>query len=354
MIPAFASPPAPTRRIEPATEPRRDVAHNRMLVVDPRRDTASLDVVSALPSYLRPGDLLVVNDAATVPASVRAVAPSGRHHELRLTAIEPRPWAVLFGPGDWRTPTEHRAAPDRLRPGDRLRVEDGAEIEVLEVSPRSERLIRVRLADDRDALLERLYRLGRPVQYSYLQRSLRTADVQTPLATRPVAVEAPSASFALSWSLLSALRRRGVAIAPLTHAAGLSATSDPTLDAALPLPEAYEIPPATVHAIEGARRVIAAGTTVVRALEGSIAMHGRVVAGPGVTDLVIAPGFSPRIVDGLLSGVHDDDSSHHRIVGAFVPRPLTERALELAAAAGLANHEFGDSMLLLPAALRRR
>ena len=331
--------------------PRSDRARARLLVVDPHARRVHDDHITALAHYLGPGDAVVVNDAATVPASLSVRAPSGRPHELRLTAVRPEPWVWLFGPGDWRTPTERRPALDLLEPGDALELADGHRIEILERSPISPRKLRVRLAGGRDALLERLYRLGRPIQYAYLARPVALAETQTPLATRPVAVEAPSAAHPLTWAVLESIRSTGAELVPLTHAAGLSATSDPHLDATLPDPERYWIPEVTARAVSRADRVLALGTTVMRALEGSVASHGCVVAGAGITDLVIAPGFVPRVVDGLLSGVHDDGSSHHRIVAALLSDDLTQRALRAAARAGYRNHEYGDAMLIWPGAL---
>jgi len=335
--------------ISAAPIPRRD--QRRLLVVDPSAQRVQEDSIRALTDYFGPGDVVVVNDAATVPASLRVRAPGGRPHELRLTAVEPEPWVWLFGPGDWRTPTERRPAPDVLEPGDRLELDDGSPVEVIERSPASSRKLRVRLAADRDALLERLYRLGRPIQYAYLARPVAVSEIQTPLSTRPVAVEAPSAAHPLSWSLLRSIQATGASLATLTHAAGLSATSDPAMDATLPDPERYTIPESTVDAITRADRVLAVGTTVMRALEGSIAQHGRLVPGDGITDLVITAGFVPRIVDGLLSGVHDDGSSHHRIIEAMLPGGLAGRALDSAAEANFRNHEYGDAMLIWPGAL---
>ncbi len=129
-----------------------------------------------------------------------------------------------------------------------------------------------------DALWAALYREGRPVQYSYLAHDLPLWAVQTVYAARPWAFEMPSAGRPLSWEILLALRRKGVRWASLTHAAGLSSTGDPAIDAALPLAERYDIPAATVRAVADTRarggRVIAVGTTVVRALEGA-AVEGR-------------------------------------------------------------------------------
>jgi S-adenosylmethionine:tRNA ribosyltransferase-isomerase len=350
----------------PATEPRDDRSDTRLLAVD--RDTGDLRdaAIADLPALLRAGDLLVVNDAATLPAALRARTADGRDVELRLTgALDgPRAGAVLFGAGDWRTPTERRPAPPPVRAGDSLLFvgtcpeghapgdtpELRAEVEA--VDPRAPRLLRVRFDRDGAALWSALYRLGRPVQYSYLRAPLALWSVQTAFAGRPWAAEMPSAGRPLAWSTLLALRRAGVEVAALTHAAGLSSTGDAALDALLPLPERYDLPAATVAAVAAARarsgRVIAVGTTVVRALEGCVRSHGALRPGPGETDLVLTAAFVPRVVDGLLTGMHDPSESHFRLLRAFAAESVLLAAWRHASASAYLQHEFGDATLLVP------
>jgi len=286
---------------------------------------------------------------------------SGRSHELRL-AGPPRAgrWpAVLFGEGDWRIDTDRRPAPDVVRAGERLVLDDGTSLRIVSVSDWSPRLLTVHFDRSDAEVWPLLYRLGRPVQYAYVPQAVALPQVQTSYAGRPWAVEMPSAGRPLTWLLLFALRRRGVAIVALTHAAGLSATGDPLLDARLPLRERYEIPVATVAAIDAAldhgHRVLAVGTSVVRALEGNAAANaGVLVPGPGETDLILGPTFSPRIVAGVLSGVHEPGSSHHALLGAFAPADLLARAHAHAVATDLRIHEFGDSTLVLPGIAARQ
>jgi S-adenosylmethionine:tRNA ribosyltransferase-isomerase len=202
------------------------------------------------------------------------------------------------------------------------------------------------------ALWTALYRHGRPVQYAYVARELELWHVQTPFASRPWAVEMPSAGRPLAWALVLELRKRGLRVASLTHAAGLSSTGDPAIDAVLPLPERFDLPGPTVRAVTEARlaggRVVAAGTTVVRALEGCAALHGgELVAGEATTDLRIDGAFRPRVVDGLLTGLHAIGSSHREMLRAFAPEPLLARAWAHAEAAGYVDHEFGDACLVL-------
>jgi S-adenosylmethionine:tRNA ribosyltransferase-isomerase len=214
------------------------------------------------------------------------------------------------------------------------------------VSRLSPRLVELSFSQSGDELWAARYRIGRPVQYSYLAGPLELWHTQTSYASRPWAVEQPSAGRPLAVETLMALRRAGVGLATLTHAAGLSSTGDPAIDAALPFPERYDIPAETVAAVRGAARVIAAGTTVVRALEGA-SLRSELRSGPGITDLKIGPGFRPKVVRGLLTGLHEPGSSHFELLQAFAPEPLLRAAFAHAEQAGYLGHEFGDSSLIL-------
>jgi S-adenosylmethionine:tRNA ribosyltransferase-isomerase len=273
----------------------------------------------------------------------------------------------VLGAGDWRTPTEHRPPPPPLPAGTRVDVGLGPgrgsgagssaalSAEIVAHSALSPRLALVRFDRSGDALWQALYAAGKPIQYSYLGDDVALWSVQTAFAARPWAMEMPSAGRAITGAVLHALRRRGVGVAWLTHAAGLSATGDPAIDAALPLPERYDIPAATVRALAQARghggRVIAVGTTVVRALEGCVAAHGRLRPGRGVTDLVITAGFRPAVVHGLLTGMHEPESSHYRLLQAFAPAALLDASWEQATRLGYRCHELGDTSLIAPGVL---
>jgi S-adenosylmethionine:tRNA ribosyltransferase-isomerase len=212
----------------------------------------------------------------------------------------------------------------------------------------------IRLGDDRASALARIYALGSPIQYSYLAGPLRAWHPQTRYATRPWASEMPSAGYALRWETLLALRARGARVCALTHAASLSSTGDRVLDATLPRPERYDVPEATARAVftasqEGGR-VIAIGTTVVRALEGAEGA-GRGHASAGVTDRVVRADYTPRVVTGLVAGIHGPGESHFELLSAFAPPALLAGAFDEAEHAGYVNHEFGDSCLVLPGSL---
>ncbi len=168
----------------------------------------------------------------------------------------------------------------------------------------------------------------------------------------------PSAGWPLTFSILLSLRRRGIELCWLTHAAGLSSTGDAQLDSALPLAERYDLPDMTVAAIARARRrggrIIAVGTTVVRALEGAErnaratgAAPGTLLPGSALTDLLLDDKTKPAVVDGLLTGMHGPGESHFRLMSALAPEPLLQAAWDHAARLGYLCHEFGDLCLVL-------
>jgi len=332
----------------------RDVARTaRLLRVDPRAWAVRDVAIDALPAQFRAGDLVVVNDAATLPASFAVQVPDAAF-EVRLAGpiAGGRAWAaILFGTGDWRTRTEDRPAPPLVHAGTTLEFGEGLKAQVVRVSDLSPRLVRLEFDLGEDALWAKLYRLGRPVQYSHLARGLALWDAQTAFGGRPWSVETPSAARPLDWQALSALRARGVALASVTHAAGLSATGEPALDHALPLPERSEVPQATVEAVARTHarggRVVAIGTSTARALEANALAHGRLVAACGVASLRIGPGYERRIVDGILTGMHEAGTSHAALLAAFAPRALLSLAWSHAEDEGYLGEEFGDVMLVL-------
>jgi S-adenosylmethionine:tRNA ribosyltransferase-isomerase len=340
--------------MSPARWPRARPEEEKLLIIDSLTETWEDARIADLPLALRAGDLLVVNDAATLPASMPVVFPTGVPGELRLLAmnLDESFECVLFGPGTWRSRTEDRPAAERVRCGDTLECGSGLHAHVESVSPPFPCLVRIRFNLKDGALWGAIYKQGVPVQYAYMEDDLPLWHVQNRYASRPWAMELPSAGRPLTWSTLLALADSGVHLAPLTHAAGLSSTGDAQLDALLPLPERYDIPAKTVEAIleTNARggRVVAVGTSVVRAVEGNARDHcGTLTSGSGVTDLRIDGDFRPRLVQGLLTGMHEKDTSHFALLQAFAPPSLLHAAYAHAEAHAYLVHEFGDSNLIL-------
>jgi S-adenosylmethionine:tRNA ribosyltransferase-isomerase len=328
----------------------------KLLVVDARGNLTHAPRASFV-EFLRPGDLLIANDAATLPASLHGThGPSGAPIEVRLAgrrSLAPDDVrhfaAVVFGAGDYHTRTEHRALPPPLAPGDRLTLGPlRATVERLLGHPR---LVALRFDGTPDAIWAGLARHGRPIQYAHVPEALALWDVWTTIAGPPVAFEPPSAGFVLDWRALAALRSRGIAFATLTHAAGLSSTGDIELDRRLPFDEPYRIPKATARAIRRVRaqgrRIVAVGTTVVRALEQAATGDGWVPAGAGMATLRIGPATRLRVVDALLTGTHEPGSSHYELLRAFADDATLERVNGELAAQHYRTHEFGDSLLIV-------
>ena len=343
----------PSPGLAPARSRRSGFQTERLLVIDPHSARFADHSIAALPRFLRRQDLLVLNDAATLPASLWAEPEL----ELRLVAEEDDGsfWAVSFGAGDWHLPTEARGSPRALHSGEFLRFSAALGATIVERDTREPRWVRLRFNLTGASLYQALYAAGRPIQYAYLERPLALWDVQNGYAARPVAFELPSAGRPLTFTTLFELERRGVTLARVTHAAGISSTGSASHDARLPLPERYEIGSDASAALARTRsaggRVIAAGTSVVRALEGAVATRGALRAGTNVTDLLLSAQTRPRVVNGLLTGLHDAETTHFALMEAFAPRALLLRALAHAARAGYVQHEFGDSCLLLAGAL---
>jgi S-adenosylmethionine:tRNA ribosyltransferase-isomerase len=305
---------------------------------------------------LRPGDLVIANDAATLPASLTGRhRPSGRMVEVRLAGRrslardDVREFAaVVFGEGDFRRRTEDRPAPPPIAPGDTLDL--GPLTAMVLKTLGHPRLIWLVFDGMPDAIWAGLARHGRPIQYAHIPDPLALWDVWTAIAGPPVAFEPPSAGFALDWQTLSAMRRRTIDFVTLTHAAGISSTGDDALDARLPFDEPYDIPAKTAAAIDAAqgkgRRIVAVGTTVVRALEHAAESDGRVRPGEGVANQRIEATSRLRVVNAILSGVHEPGTSHYQLLRAFTDDATLGRMQTEMAARGYHSHEFGDSVFI--------
>lgn len=340
-----------------ATSPLQRPPEAKLLVVDAAGELHHLPR-TGLVETLRRGDLLVANDAATIPASLAGVhRPSGAPVEARLAgrrslALDDvrEVTAVLFGDGDHRTRTEDRPPPPPLRPGDELVLGPlSARVVRLLGHPR---LAALRFAGSPAEIWSGIARHGKPIQYAHLAEPLALWDVWTRVAALPAAFEAPSAGFVLDWRLLGELRARGIGFATLTHAAGISSTGDPLLDARFPLEEPYHLPAATVEAIlrtrAGGGRLVAVGTSVARALEhaATSSAGSSLHPGPGRADQRLGGHTRLRLVDAILTGVHEPGESHYELLRAFAGDALLARMSAALERHGYRSHEFGDSVLL--------
>jgi S-adenosylmethionine:tRNA ribosyltransferase-isomerase len=340
----------------PASLPIHHPRDARLLVVD-EHGRVSHRLRSSLSELVNPDDLIVANDAATLPASLTGVhLPSGEAVEVRLAGRDSlvpdrvsRFVAVVFGAGDYRTPTENRPLPPPLHSGDGLVLGPLRAVIVRVIA--YGRLVEVIFAHTAAEIWEGVARHGRPIQYSYVEAPLAIWDTWTAVASVPVAFEAPSAGFVLDWRFIATMRARGASFATLTHAAGISSTGDEALDRLLPLDEPYFIPQSTVDAITSARerggRIIAVGTTVVRALEHAALRDGIVRAGEGLATGRVGSDTRLRIVDAIVSGMHEPGTSHYELLRAFVDDDVLRTMSRDADAYEYRTHEFGDSSLLI-------
>ncbi len=344
-----------------ATTPSQRPPDARLLVVqsDGRLDHAAR---TQLVHQLSPGDLVIANDAATIPASLGGLHErSGAPIEIRLAGRRSLAvddvydfTAIAFGAGDHRTRTEDRSPPPPLRIGDVLMLGPlKATVTKLLGHPR---LVGLSFVGTPDEIWGGIARHGKPIQYAHIDRPLILWDAWTRVAALPVSFEPPSASFMIDWAFLKALQARGVGFATLTLAAGISSTGDAALDVKLPFDEAYHVPRATVRAISRAKarggRVIALGTTVTRALEHT-ALHGAVLHGgaprPGASLATQRIGAQTRlrVVDGIVSGVHEPDESHYQLLRAFANGAALQRMSRALEEDHYRSHEFGDSVLIM-------
>jgi S-adenosylmethionine:tRNA ribosyltransferase-isomerase len=343
----------------PATLAVQRPADARLLVVDTSGHVTHQNRAD-FPTLLDTGDLVIANDAATMPASLFGVhVGTGRPVEIRLAgrrSLLPRDiarfTAVAFGAGDFHTPTEQRPLPPAFKPGESLRL--GPLHAVVIAVLGHPRLIEIEFQQSAEETWEGLARHGRPIQYAYMQEPLAIWDTWTRIASLPVAFEAPSAGFILDWRIIDAIRVRGALFSTITHAAGISSTGDADLDALLPLDEPYHISATTASLINATRerggRVVAVGTTVVRALEDAASRDGHVRSGMGIATLRIGPLTQLRIVDTLITGQHEPGTSHFELLRAFQRDDVLQRATAEANARHYRAHEFGDSMFIANAA----
>jgi S-adenosylmethionine:tRNA ribosyltransferase-isomerase len=302
-----------------------------------------------LGDHLRPGDLVVVNNSATLPAAVDG-RRDGRTIAVHFsTARADKVWVVELRPaGD---ATGH--LPD-VRPGERIDMPDGAALIVGSSFPRpgveGARLwtARVVIEGPQGSVDSYLARHGRPIRYSYVPRQWPLRYYQTVFARQRGSAEMPSAARPFSEDLVTNLVARGIAIAPITLHTGVSSAEvgEP------PTPEPFEVPPATARMVNSAHdsgsRVIAVGTTVTRALESAADADGAARPAAGWTDLVLGPARPSRVVDGLITGWHDAGASHLLLLEAVAGPDLVAMAYREAVERGYLWHEFGDSALLLP------
>jgi S-adenosylmethionine:tRNA ribosyltransferase-isomerase len=341
---AFKHPSVELPRARFATEPpearglERDGV--RLMVAGP--DSLEHAVFASLADRLEPGDLVVVNTSATLPAAV----DSSRNGEPIVVhfsaALDDGSWVVELRSADESGPLLDAVV------GEGFQLEGGARLRVLSSyggRGARNRMLRANLVAG-GAAMDYLARAGRPISYSYMRSRWPLDMYQTVFAREPGSAEMPSAGRPFSTRLVTELVTRGVLLAPIVLHAGVSSLEKNEL----PLPERFLVPATTARLVNetraAGRRVVAVGTTVTRALEAAARPGGRVVAAAGWTDLVLSVRRPARVVDCLITGWHLPDSSHVSLLEAVVGTELVARAYRSALAESYLWHEFGDSCLL--------
>lgn len=326
----------------------------RLMVARRAAGTVEHHRFTDLPALLAPGDVLVVNASAVVPAALDATATDegaggdgpGTSVRLHLSTEQPGGFWVV----EPRRPTGAGSERFEGRPPSRLVLPGGGRAELLAPYPAGTSVARLWLArlEVPGELLGHLRDHGQPIRYRHTGGAWPLAAYQSVFSQVPGSAEMPSAARPFTEALVTALVRRGVTVTPIVLHTGVSSqeAGEP------PYAERFEVPAATAALVNAAhrdgRRVVAVGTTVVRALETTADEHGRSHPGRGWTDLVVTPERGVRVVDGLVTGWHEPESSHLAMLEAVGGADLVQASYDAAVAGGYRWHEFGDSHLLLP------
>ncbi|MFD9481611.1 S-adenosylmethionine:tRNA ribosyltransferase-isomerase [Streptomyces nojiriensis] len=319
------------------------------LLVSQGGERVSLHAFRELPGLLRAGDVLVVNTSATLAAAVDARLGGEDLVVHFSTRGDDGRWAVELRAPDGGGTTRPRAggpagAMLELPGGRRLTLEEP-------LAAGADRLWWARPSPAPGGVPALLRAYGRPIRYAYTERDQPVSAYQTvfavPAADGSGSAEMPSAGRPFTAELVARLVSRGVQFAPLVLHTGVASQEahEP------PYPERYEVSATTAGLVNAARaaggRVIAVGTTAVRALESAADARGRVRPAAGWTDLMVTPERGVRVVDGLLTGLHEPEASHLLMLEAVAGRAAVRLGYAEALARLCLWHEFGDVHLLL-------
>ena len=336
----------PTSHEASAPPETRGVARDGVRMLVTRTSTGTLEPRSFgdLPDVLEPGDLVVINTSRTIPAAIDAVAGDGTSLIVHLSSeLEVDRWVVELRQkvGDstqrWTGPV----------PSHHFKLAGGATLDLTEHFGSGDRLWVASLHVG-EPVLQWLTSHGRPIRYRYVPREWPLATYQNVYATEDGSAEMPSAGRPLTSDVITRLVARGVGVAPVILHTGVASLEGDEM----PYPERARVPSMTAELVNLTHRlghrVIAVGTTVVRALESGATCEGEAHAFDDWTDLVISFERGPRVVDGMVTGWHEPVSSHLMMLEAMIGRGLLEASYNAALKLGYLWHEFGDTHLILP------
>ncbi len=294
------------------------------------------------PDFLEAGDVVVINTSGTMKAALTAERGDGTPMELRLSTRLPA--------GLWTVELRRRIGDDTeplldADSGEEISLEGGGKATLLTPYARIEKGVRLWVASLELPLSfgEYLERHGEPIRYGYVKEGWPINYYQTVYATEDGSAEMPSAGRAFTPELITKLVAKGVHVAPLVLHTGVASLEDDEP----PYEEFYRVPPETARLVNAAhevagKRVVAVGTTVVRAMESVADESGTIHPGEGWTDVVITPERGVRAVDAMLTGLHEPRSSHLAMLEAIASRSALETAYREALREGYLWHEFGD------------
>ena len=320
----------------------------RLMAIDRSTHSVIHTRFNQLADFLRAGDLLVFNSSRTLPAALSGrVEQNSQAVEVRLAGrLSDDSWMALLL---WK----QEDAVGESYAGMNIDFGRGLSCRLLERDRSIPRLWKLSFSESGTRLLDLIYRVGQPIRYSYVAAPWNLDYYQNVYSTAPGSVEMPSAGRPFTWQLLFALRRAGIDAASVMLHAGLSSYMDDRLDRQhLVSEEEYSIPEATAQKIKLAhtrgRRIVAVGTTVVRALESIAIVTGDDLhAYHGYTRLRLTATHQLRVVDGLLTGLHEPQASHLDLLSAFLPVDVVRTAYQEAIGRNYLWHEFGDLNLIL-------
>ena len=340
----------------------------RLLVTDPDTDRVRHAAAHDVPDYLSAGDVLVVNASGTINAALdawRQGQSNGADELIALHLSSPVPWTDA---DDRRWVVElRRPTPEGTRPlldaraGERIRLRSGGSATLIAPLvggshglPNGSVRLWVAELDCPGGVMAYAAEFGAPIRYAYVPERWPLYMYQTMFGLEPGSAEMPSAGRPFTADVVMRLQAKGVDVVPIILHTGVA-----SLEAGEPpYPERFRVPPCAASAVNRVRanggRVVAVGTTVVRALETVAAADGTVSSGAGWTDLVITPERGVRAVDALITGFHEPRASHLAMLEAIAGRAHLKVAYRAALEARYLWHEFGDVQLILREAGRRK
>jgi S-adenosylmethionine:tRNA ribosyltransferase-isomerase len=320
----------------------------RLMVIDRKNGDLIHTRFDRLNDFLKDGDLLVFNSSRTLPSALRGTDTADGHPvEVRLAEHLPDNTWLAFLLYNKMEPMKYA-----FHEGMIIRFESGLQAVVLSQDVRIPKLWKIRFSASGTNLIDIIYKIGEPICYSYISTPWDLDYYQTVYAKEPGSAEMPSAGRAFTWKMIFNLKTHGIKTCFITLHTGLSSYLDKEFDRKHLIPEEeFFISKSTAQMIhlthQNGGRVIAVGTTVVKALESALQENGQVKAVHDYTQLHITGQSKLKVVDALLTGLHEEATSHLELLTAFLPASQIKTAYEEAIRLKYLWHEFGDLNLII-------